>query len=202
MPEHMADTKEQQPMTPFNARYVVPSRIVEEIAGFLRTQPFTTVHYCGYADEVLIRALVREGRYTLSLMDYWDRHGRESLAFLEEEGLDPSQIVVPEWLDGIPTYIEGAPRHQVLLQDIPLFGPQLDLRRDDDDNRTRRVAASANGHNSSLELNTGRHRPECVILFGKAACAPNGNYEWLDWMQIGVRENGASARFHAQGRLF
>jgi hypothetical protein len=109
-----------------NPEFVVPNVVVDAIAAFLRGREFRTIHYIGYADDVLLKALIREARYTLSLMDYWDRHYREAIDFCKEEGLDHSDPVVPDWLDGIPTYIEGAPLHEVLLQDIPRLHGQLD----------------------------------------------------------------------------
>ena len=111
-----------------STEYAAPRVIVDAIVGFLREREFKSIHYLGYADDELINSLIHEGRYTLSLIDWWDRHHREGISFCEDEGLDHSDLLVPGWLDGIPTYSEGAPWHEVLLHAV-VVGTRLGHRR-------------------------------------------------------------------------
>jgi hypothetical protein len=164
-----------------NPEYVVPHGVIDAIASFLRGREFRTIHYIGYADDELIKSLIREGHYKLSLMDYWDRHHREKIGFLAEEGLDHSHLVVPDWLDDIPTYIEGAPQHEVLLQDIPWLEGQLE------------------------RLDSRRGHPACIVLFGEAQRdASHSRYDWRDIasLRVGFRRDTTARDAPAQGRLF
>jgi hypothetical protein len=79
-------------------------------------------------------------------MDYWDRYHRE-VHFWDGDELDLSHLVVPEWLDGIPSYFEGAPEHDVLLQDIPW---------------------QYEGQFDAIVAFESRPAPLCVVLFGEA----------------------------------
>jgi hypothetical protein len=141
--------------------YVVPDQTISEIVSFLREKGYTKVHYIGYADARLIKALKAERRYVLSLMDYWDRHHRES-HFFNDEGLDLSGLVVPDWLDGIPSYFDGAPRHEVLLQDMPWMEGQLE-----------RLQSPGS--------------PDCIVLFGNADLRVRDvRYDWRDIGAVAV----------------
>jgi len=190
--------------------YVVPRAVVDGIVAFLRGRDFRTLHYLGYADDELIKALIREERYTISLMDYWDRHHRETIDFLSEEGIDHSHLVVPDWLNGIPTYIEGAPRHEVLLQDIPWLDGQLDrLESYSGRENPRRMSMSValgGRRGAALETDRGdRNAPPCIVLFGDAQSdASHPRYDWrtLDSLRVGLRRDRPRRRASAQRSLF
>jgi len=175
-----------------NPNYLVSPSIVDAIAGFLRDRQFKAIHYLGYADDELCKSLIREGRYTLSLMDYFDRHHREGISFCMEEGYDHSDLVVPDWLDGIPTYIEGAPPHEVLLQDIPWLGGQLDrIAPETPPPSNQRILSMALGSKANtLAVRRVDRSPKCIILFGEGdRDALHPAYAWreIDSLRIGLK---------------
>jgi hypothetical protein len=153
-----------------NPTYRVHDSAIDEILCLLHRSNFKMVHYVGYADERLIKSLIAEKRYAISLMDYWDRYHRE-VHFWDGDELDLSHLVVPEWLDGIPSYFEGAPEHDVLLQDIPW---------------------QYEGQFDAIVAFESRPAPLCVVLFGEAEMdTGHPSYSWQQtaFLRIGLMRN-------------
>jgi hypothetical protein len=127
-----------------------------EIQEIIAATPFTTIHYVGCADESVIRAL--KERYSLSIMDQYNRTNRSTHFWFDETELDFCQYPIPDWMDGVVSYEEGASPHEIALRDIPWnSADQLD-----------RIVAFAV-----------RSAPELVILFGEADLLTTcQSYEW------------------------
>jgi hypothetical protein len=77
-----------------------------EIQEIIAATPFTTIHYVGCADESVIRAL--KERYSLSIMDQYNRTNRSTHFWFDETELDFCQYPIPDWMDGVVSYEEGA----------------------------------------------------------------------------------------------
>jgi hypothetical protein len=173
--------------------YVVPAGTVSAIRTFLRGRTFNTVHYVGHADEGLIKALIREERYTLSLMDYRDRHHRAAHFWDDEGSKGLSTPVVPDWLDGIPTYHGGSPAHEVLLQDIPWLPGQVESWSAPASRDPRKMQMTiSSGGRSRPTLTPWPRVPTCIVLFGDAQPdTEHPGYAWqtIESIRIGLRKH-------------
>lgn len=91
--------------------------VISAITSYLIGTNVRSVHYVGYADEGLIREMIRIPGLKLSLMDYWDRYHRGA-HFCNDDDTDLSDLEVPAWLDGVLTYFEGFPKCEALIWDM------------------------------------------------------------------------------------
>jgi hypothetical protein len=136
-----------------------PPALIAQIMEIVLALPFRTVHYTGWADEGLLRALLayRE-RLEVTVMDMPDRWSLGRSFFWEEGMGEPPDR--PEWLEGVPFYQEGASDHEIALRDCPW---------DSLDQFDRIVAF------------TGCRPPKLVLLFGRADQVKTGEERiWED----------------------
>lgn len=111
-----------------------------------------TVHYSGGADEGLLRVLLEHhARLEVSVMDIPDRWGGGRNYFWEKGMPEPPDK--PDWLKAVPMYQEGAPYHDILLQDW---------------------AWSSTDEFQRIVAFTGNKPPQMVILFGSACLVEVG----------------------------
>ncbi len=101
----------------------MPSAISEAllmtILSLVRESGHPRAHYIGYADKSVILGLAAAiGRPNVSIMDMYDRWGREALAFWDEDEYgDAYPQTPPDWLDDIRCHFEGRPSSEILLCD-------------------------------------------------------------------------------------
>lgn len=135
---------------------VIDPYTLTEIQEIIAATEFTTIHYTGSADESVIRAL--KAGYSLSITDQYNRTNRSTHFWFEEDEIDFSLYPIPEWMDGVVSYEEGASPHEIGLRDIPWSSPdQFD----------------------KIVAFTGRKPPKLVILFGEADLLTKcPSYEW------------------------
>lgn len=139
--------------------------VVWTIAAYILGIRVRSVHYVGYADEGLIRALMRIRETKLSLMDYWDRYHRGAHFFNDDEA-DMSGLETPSWLDGIEMSHEGVPRSQALIWDMPWHHPD-----------------------ELAELLRRRQPPRHLILEGQAVLRElPANYDWMHFDSVAIGE--------------
>lgn len=88
---------------------------LQVILAFIRRHEIPSAHYFGEADESLLRVLIAESNFTLSVTDYFDRWGVSAYEVACEEGFGHRVEPPPSWLDRVDFYQEG------MAQEVPLF---------------------------------------------------------------------------------
>jgi len=99
----------------------IPQVLIDRIMEILLASPYRTVHYVGQADEGLLRALLADReRLKVTVMDMPDRW-KTGYAFCYDEDEFGKHLPRerPDWLEGVPFHQEGAPDHDILIQDWP-----------------------------------------------------------------------------------
>jgi len=139
----------------FDAWPHLPEAKITQIINYLAVRPVEVVHYLGYADTEILRALVKTGRYKVSALDMHDKFGGRGYSF--DKNWNILYQGRPDWLNGIPIYSEGAPLViDVWIQDYE-YGSAI----------------------HSLLEGGPRPRPKNFILIGKAIeTGLNDYYEW------------------------
>lgn len=136
-----------------------PAELVSQITSVIRASGLRTVHYTGHADEGLLRELLAiEPEISLSVMDMPDRW-KTGFAFFWEERDFPSTPCpeLPDWLEEVRFYQEGASDHEIAIRDWPWDSPdQLDR----------------------IVRFIGRPPPKLLIIFGEAETYGAG-LEWV-----------------------
>jgi len=101
--------------------------VLRAVIGFLQSRPVRFVHYCGEADEGLVKALIACDRYEISRVDRKDKYGAGARCYWEE-GDPPVEIEPPEWFDKVTCYVEGGPNRidALIWDDKWLYPGQLD----------------------------------------------------------------------------
>jgi len=97
----------------------VSAEVIADIVQIASEVSAKSIHYVGYADAELLKALKISGDYELSIMDMFNRTNRSTHFWNDEFELDLEKYPIPEWMDGITSYEEGAPDADLLLRDIP-----------------------------------------------------------------------------------
>jgi hypothetical protein len=126
--------------------------LVAQIMEIVLDSPFRTVHYTGGADESLLRALLADReRQEVTVMDVMNRWGSATRFFGDEfERSGMEFLEVPDWLEGVSFYQEGAPDHEIGLRDWPW----------DSHDQLSEIVGFA-----------GRSPPKLLLLFGLADCS-------------------------------
>lgn len=127
--------------------YKIDPEVIAEIVRIAREVSARSIHYVGYADAELLKALKNCGDYKLSIMDMFNRTNRSTHFWNDEFEVDLDKHPVPDWMDGIVSYEEGAPDADLLLRDIPW----------DFTNQFAEIVSF-----------TRTRAPKCLILFGDA----------------------------------
>jgi hypothetical protein len=96
--------------------------VLEGLRQVLLRPCVASVHYGGYAHEPILRLLKEHFGTDFSVFDYWDRWLAGAAFFREsEDGPCPQR---PEWLEGVPFYVEGFPRTDLLIWDFGWLWPE------------------------------------------------------------------------------
>lgn len=97
----------------------IATEVIVDIVQIASEVSAKSIHYVGYADAELLKALKNRGAYELSIMDMFNRTNRATHFWNDEFELDLKKYPIPEWMDDITSYEEGAPDADLLLRDIP-----------------------------------------------------------------------------------
>ena len=103
-----------------------PPELVARIMEIILSSGLRSVHYTGGADEGLLRALIAQRPLLeVSAMDIPNRWGSVTRLYWDEyEGCGLEYPERPDWQEDVPFYGEGAPAHEVGIQDWPWYHPE------------------------------------------------------------------------------
>jgi hypothetical protein len=99
------------------------SESIAHILAVISASGLRTVHYTGAADEGLLRALLaHEPKLEISAMDMANRWGGGTRFFWDEfADLGMEYPECPDWQKDVVFYQEGAPDHEIAIQDWPWY---------------------------------------------------------------------------------
>jgi hypothetical protein len=109
---------------------VISPETIREILAVILDSPYPNskpdarnyydVHYIGYADEGLIRAMIdHRGQFSFSVMDIPDRWDSNMRFWWADDYPNEPCPEAPEWLNGVVFYMDGASFHEIGLRDKP-----------------------------------------------------------------------------------
>lgn len=98
--------------------YIIPQKSIETILNILSKLPYKSIYYIGYADKDLIITL--KEKYHISICDWFNRTDISTGFWYEGEEKEGFPLPeTPSWMKGVGVQIEGMPRHEVLILDMP-----------------------------------------------------------------------------------
>ena len=152
----------------------IAEETINNVINIIEREKYTYIHYVGYCDVNLAKALYELKEIKLTLTDYFERHYSRGYAFDEDMNLYENKS--PEPMGKIRKYSEGMPWiMDTLVFDAPLWGKRTD---------------------HILTNDTRPYRPSSIIQIDKGKDS-NQHHHFYEWEEVGTVIYGKVKKEHS-----